>query len=104
MLVWAGRSERRGRAGLEPQPLAADGRDEGRGAGVVSELAPDPAQVHVDRLRGGPEVRLPHVAHELRAGDDLPRPADEGVEEVELLAGQVDLALGAPDLPGARVE
>src|SRR5687768_16300068 len=70
---------------LEAEPAAAVGGDERGLARVVPELAAQPPQVHVDGLRVGVERRLPHVGHQLAAGDDVARARHEGVQELELL-------------------
>src|SRR5688572_18869413 len=85
------------RGGLEPQAAAAVRGDQGGPARVVAELAAQPAQMHVDGLRAGVERRLPHALHQLPARHDVAGPGHEGVQELELLAGQPDLAVASPD-------
>ena len=63
-----------GSLGLEAQALAADRGDQLGLPAVVAELAAHPAEVDVDGLRGGPEGRVPDLAHQLVAGDDLAGP------------------------------
>ena len=73
-------------------------------ARVVAELAAQPAEVHVDGLGVGVERRLPHVGHQLAAGDDVARARHQGVQELELLAGEPDLAVATPHLSRGGVE
>ena len=79
-------------AGLEPQALPTDRGDQGGVARVVAELAAYPAEVHVDRLRRGPERRVPDLTHQLVARDDLAGVGHQRVHEVELLARE-DISL-----------
>ena len=75
-----------------------------RPPGVVAELAADPPEVDVDGLRGGPERGVPDLPHQLLARDDLPGPRDQRVHQVELLAGEDDLVVAAPDAPVDGIE
>src|SRR4249919_3176190 len=93
-----------GRLDLEPQPVAADGGDQARLARVVAELAADPAEMDVDRLRRRPERGVPDGEHQLVAGDDSPSPLHQVVQEVELFAREDDLAVFAPRPAGSRIE
>src|SRR4249919_1376300 len=93
-----------GRLDLEPQPVAADGGDQARLARVVAELAADPAEMDVDRLRRRPERGVPDGEHELVARDDSTRMLHEVMQEVELLAREHDLAIVAPYPAGGRID
>lgn len=88
------RSVRVGR--LEAQATPADGGDERGVTGVIPQLAAYPTQMHVDGLRRGPEVGVPHLAHQLVAGHDLTRARDQRVNKIEFFARQRDLAGAAP--------
>src|SRR6478735_2209564 len=94
----------RGGGRLEAQAATAVGGDQRRAARVVAELAAQPAEVHVDGLGVGVERRLPHVGHQLAAGDDVARARHQGVQELELLAGEPDLAVATPHLSRGGVE
>src|SRR4051812_26904780 len=91
---------RTGSAVLEAEPDAAYGAQHGR----VAELAPQPADVGVERLRRAPPVLVPDRRHDLVARDRLPGAADEQREEVELLRRELELAAVAPRPARARVD
>src|SRR6201999_95299 len=90
--------------GLEPQSLPADRGDQPRVPAVVTELAAYPAEVDVDGLRRGPEGRVPHVAHQLVAGDDRACALHQHQHQVELLAGQDDLLGPTPRTTRVGIE
>src|SRR5689334_15913863 len=89
---------------LEAETLPAHRGDQRGVAGVVAELAAHPPEVDVDGLRGGPERRVPDVAHQLVPGHHRPRPGDQRADQVELLAGQLDLPTVPPRASTRRVE
>src|SRR4051794_38939478 len=93
-------SRRRTRsARLEAEADAAHGREHRR----VAELAPQPADVGVERLRRSPPVLVPDRGHDLVARHGLPRTAHEQREQVELLGRELELAAVAPRAPRAGI-
>jgi hypothetical protein len=52
--------------------------------------------VHVQRLRGRPPRRVPHLTHELVTRDDPPGIPDENPQQVELLGGELELLVAHP--------
>lgn len=56
----------------------------------LAEFAPQPRQVHVDRPVAAPVGLTPHLGEDLAFGDDLADPLGEQMQEVKLLAGQLD--------------
>src|SRR5580704_4440639 len=69
-----------------------------------AELAPQPADVNVDRTAAGPCVRparrfrwLPHALDAIRAAEHHGRMRAEEGQQLELLEGQRDLAVVGPD-------
>src|SRR5271170_5407390 len=83
-------------AAFKAEPDAADRGDVAGRVRVVAQLAAQPGDVHVERLGGGPPLRVPYLAHDLLAGDDLARVAEQDPQQVELLGGQVELGVAVP--------
>src|SRR6185503_13032083 len=77
--------------GGEPEAHAADGVDEAGVLRVVAELAAEARDVDVERLRRAEPVGVPDLVDEALARDDRAGVAHEEGEELELLAGEVDL-------------
>src|SRR3954454_1701971 len=73
---------------------AADGVQVARLRGGLAELAAYPGQVHVDRAVTAAVRLLPHLGEQGALGDHLAPAAGEGEQQVELLAGEVDLRPG----------
>jgi hypothetical protein len=63
---------------------------------IVAQLAAQPGDVHVQRLGGRPPLRVPDLAHDLLAGDDLPRVPQQDPQQVEFLGGEVELGVAVP--------
>src|SRR3954452_2376010 len=91
------------RLGLEAQAVTAHRGDQLRLAGVVAELAADPAQMHVDGLGRRPEGRVPDRVHQLVTRHHGTGPLHEEMQQVELLAREDDLAIISPHPTGRRV-
>src|ERR1700677_4292970 len=89
-------------ATFETEADAADGGDVTRAVRVVAELATQPGDVHVERLGGRPPFRVPHLAHDLLAGDHLARLSQQDAEQVEFLGGEVELGVAVPRAAGLR--
>src|SRR6185503_13228963 len=77
---------------LEPEADPAHRRQHRR----VAELAPQPADVRVERLRRAPPVLVPDRRHDLVARDGLSGALDEEREQVELLRGELELTVVPP--------
>src|SRR6185437_9337898 len=87
----------------EPEAHAAHRVYEARGRGVVAELAPQPAHASVERL-GRPEpVLVPDLGHQRLAANHAARALDQGRQQVELLAAQLELVAVQRHAPGATV-
>ena len=82
------------------KPEAADRRDVARVGRVVAELPAQDRDVHVEGLGRAVPGAVPDVAHQLLAGDDLAGVGHEHPEQLELLAGELDL-LAAQEHPSA---
>ena len=68
-----------------------------RGVGrVVAELAPEGADVHVERLGRAEPGRVPHLADQLLTLYDAPRVLEEHPQELVLLHRQLE-RLAVPD-------
>src|SRR5258705_1924848 len=78
---------------------AWDRRDEAGVAVVVLELDPEAADVAVDDVALGDEVRAPDRVQDLLARHDLTAPAREEVQEALLDPAQVDDRVAGPHLP-----
>jgi hypothetical protein len=63
---------------------------------VIAQLAAQPGDVHVQRLRRRPPFRVPDLAHDLLAGHHFSRVAQQYPEEVELLGGEVKFGVTVP--------
>ena len=61
-------------------------------------LAPQVADVDLQRVGGGPEVIAPHAVEDLPAGEHLARVVQEQLEQQELRARQLDQPLAAAHL------
>jgi hypothetical protein len=85
---------------LEAEADTAHGRHERR----VAELAPQPADVGVERLRRPPPVLVPDRRHDLVARHRLAGAHDEERQEIELLRRELELAVAAPRPPRRRVD
>src|SRR5690606_5087203 len=88
--IVAVRTRRRSSAlpGLEPEAHAAHGRDVARRVGVVAQLATQPRDVHVERLRGPARGGRPHLAHQRLARHARAGLADQHAQQLELLRGE----------------
>jgi uncharacterized protein YhaN len=69
-----------------------------------AELAAEVADVDVDDVGAGVEVKAPDVAEDLLAGEDLARVAEEQLGEGKLASAEVDEAVADVRAPGAKVE
>src|SRR2546423_3079423 len=67
-------------------------------------LAPQVADVDVERVRREAEVVTPHAFEDDRPRQDLPRIAEEQLQQRELGPGQLDRASGTPDVTCAEVD
>src|SRR5260370_28219294 len=90
-------------APLEAEPDTAHGGDVARALGVVTELAAQPRDVHVEGLGGPPPFAVPHLAHDLFPGDHLAGLVPQHRKQVELLGGQVELGVAEPRPAGLGV-
>ena len=68
-------------------------RDHALGDAGLLELLTQPPDGHVQRLGGAVPVLVPHLGHQLVAGDDLVAVLGEQRQHVELLAGQQHLVV-----------
>lgn len=98
-----------GRRGLGPGgelvPRAADRLDERSAPAVADELLPELADEDVDAAVVGIPLATGDGAEDLVAAQDAVGLADEGRQELELVARQVDqLTVRIPQLVGAAVE
>src|SRR6266571_214847 len=84
-------------------PDAANGLDEPRLVGRFG-LAPQVADVDVERVRGEAEVVAPDPLEDHRARQDLARVPQEELEQGELRSRELDLPRGSADLACAGVE
>src|SRR5258708_7617711 len=75
----------------------ADGVDE-PGLALGLELAPEIRHVDLQGVGAGAEIVAPHLLEDPRAGEDDARVADEQLQEPELGAGELQLALAAAHL------
>src|SRR5450755_4782876 len=91
-------------AAFKPEPDSAHGRDVPGAVRVITQLAAKPGNVHVQRLGGGPPFRVPDLAHDLLAGDDLPCVPEQHPEQVELLGSELQLRVTVPGPPRLRVD
>src|SRR5205814_1474145 len=81
------------RSRLEAQADSANGHQPLGVARILTELAAQPRDMHVERL-GRPEpVLVPDLRHDLLAGDDAPRFSHQECQQVELLRRELDLRL-----------
>src|SRR5271170_5236984 len=80
---------------IEHEPGAANVGDEGRAA-VDIDFAAQIADVNIDGVRVGVEAVAPHAFQQHRARDDLPRPAQEKLQELEFARQQFDFGVAAP--------
>src|SRR3954447_14154926 len=78
--------------------------DEAGGLRGVAELAAEAGDVDVERLRRAEPVGVPDLVDEPLARDDAAGLAHEEGEELELLAGEVELVAGHARGAPARVE
>src|SRR5918995_741082 len=85
--IWLARPD------LEAEAETAHGRDVARCVRVVAELAAQPRHVHVERLGGADRVRAPDVAHQRVPDHHGAGVLHEDAQQVELLCGQVQLAV-----------
>src|SRR6185312_3402697 len=67
-------------------------------------LAPQVADVDLERVRRRAEVVAPHAVEDLAAGEDLARVVHEQLEQQELGTCELDEPLAPADLVRARVE
>ncbi len=67
------------------------------------DLTAQPADVDIDDVRISFEVVVPYPGEDLGLGLDVPGPADEVLEHLELPGGEAQLDLASPDppLPGS---
>src|SRR4051812_34674678 len=83
----------------ESEAQSADRDDPGAGTDLLSYAA----DVHIQSAaRGGPHM-APHFGHDLFSGDDRVPPRREEIQEIELLAGQLDEFIAQPDLTIAGI-
>ena len=68
------------------------------------DLLSEVAHVDVDDVRAVLVRVVPRVLDQLVAREHLPRAPHERLEQRELLGGELDLGVPAPDLPRCRVE
>ena len=66
--------------------------------GVLLDLGPQALNVNIDQTGVGRVLVAPHLAEELLAGEDLPRRAGQGHQQLELERRQGDDRLTALDL------
>src|SRR5260370_27011608 len=90
-------------APLEAEPDTAHGGDVARALGVVTELAAQPRDVHVEGLGGPPPFAVPHLAHDLFPGDHLAGLVHQHRQQVELLGSEVKLGVTKPRPAGLGV-
>src|SRR5205809_966773 len=93
-------------SGAVADPVAdtSDRLDEPWRLGIVSELAPQAGDVHVDHAVVAEPVRTPDQLEELRAREHHPRPRGQRLEEIELQPRQLDLHAVHVDLARVRVD
>src|SRR3954447_16233125 len=75
-----------------------------RARGVVAELAAQPADVRVERLRRAEPVLVPHARHQVLADHGPAGGAHQLRQQVELLAREVDGLVAKRPLPRAEVD
>src|SRR5690606_21276217 len=61
-----------------------------------AELRPQPPDVHVDGAGAAEEVVAPHLLQQLGAREDPTRVLREGLEQLELLVGQLEQPTARP--------
>jgi hypothetical protein len=88
---------------LEHVAHAAHGVQQLAGEGVV-ELGAQAAHRHLDHIGVGVEVHVPDLLGQRGARQDLPAPAQQQRQQVELLRGQVQPLLRARGAAGDQVE
>ena len=71
---------------------------------VLTELAPEVADIDVDHVGSGVEVVTPHVGEQQTARQHLVRVAQESLQEGELASGQLDNAPIDGGPPRAQIE
>ena len=91
-----------GEANRKPTP--ADRVQEARLARVVAELPPQPADVHVERLHRPEPLRVPHFLEDALALDDRARVLHQQLEQLELLAAQLEDVAVQRHLALGRIE
>src|SRR3954454_8069769 len=94
---------RRRISGLEAEADATDGDDALRVARVVADLAAQPRDVHVERLRRAEPVLVPDLGHDVLAPDGMSGAAHQQGEEVELLRAELERLVAAPRQAGREV-
>src|SRR5579884_2123468 len=67
-------------------------------------LAPQVADVDLERVTGGREVVAPDLLEDAASGQHPARVGQQQLEQGELGAGQADLPLAAAHLPGLRIQ
>src|SRR4051794_24465474 len=92
-----------GRSLPQRVPDAAHGLDQPRLAAGLG-LAPQVADVDLERVRRRPEVEAPHAFEDQRPRQHLPRVEQEELEQQELRPGELDLAVATADIVRRRVE
>src|SRR5262244_1141634 len=75
----------------ETEPHSAHRMDEGVASPAI-HLASQAADVHVDDVRHGVKMQIPHVLQQQRARHDLAGVTNEICKQLELFRQQVDLA------------
>src|SRR6266566_3739413 len=99
------------------------GSEAGSSPAVLAEAVADPAygldrtaverpvdlvaqvpDVDVDEIRAGLEAELPGAFEQLASRQSLAAPAEQQLEQGELLRRQLELRLAAPGAPGRRIE
>src|SRR5437879_6420297 len=81
----------------------SDGVDQPRLA-LGLELAAQVGDVDLEGIGAGAEIVAPHLLEDPRPGEDHPRVAQEELQQAELGARELELALAPPDLHGLQVQ
>jgi hypothetical protein len=71
---------------------------------VVAKLLAQPADVHVERLRGTEPVHVPHLVDQALAADDGTGLAHQQREQVELLPRELERLAGESDASARPVQ
>ena len=95
---------RRSRGFADPVADTAHRHHDRGTLGVLLDLGPQALDVNVDQAGIGRVLVAPHLAEQLLAGEDLPRRASQGDQQLELQRSQSDDRVAALDLVTGDVD